>query len=127
FVGLDKAYYCDAALIVPSIVCVFLIKSSGQPQGGRRQITLRSLIEGFEFLWHTRIILSLFVLDFFAVLVGYYRPILPIFASDVFRVSVGGLGAIYAAPAIGAMMGSAMVLTAGNINRKGAVAIIATL
>ena len=56
FVGLDKAYYCDAALIVPSIVCVFLIRSSGQPQGGRRQITLHSLIEGFEFLWHTRIV-----------------------------------------------------------------------
>src|SRR5207237_373058 len=42
FVGLDKAYYCDAALIVPSIVCVFLIKSSGQPHGGRRR-TGRSL------------------------------------------------------------------------------------
>src|SRR4029077_14100299 len=126
FVGLDKAYYCDAALIVPSIVCVFLIKSSGQPQGGRRQITLHSLIEGFEFLWHTRIILSLFVLDFFAVLVGYYRPILPIFASDVFKVSAGGLGALYAAPAIGAMIGSALVLAAGNLKRQGAVAVIAT-
>ena len=126
FVGLDKAYYCDAALMLPSVACVLLIRSSGQPQGARRQITLHSLIEGFEFLWHTRIILSLFLLDFFAVLVGYYRPILPIFASDVFKVSAGGLGALYAAPAIGAMMGSAMVLTAGNINRKGAVAIIAT-
>ena len=29
FVGLDKAYYCDAALIVPSIICVLLIRSSG--------------------------------------------------------------------------------------------------
>jgi MFS family permease len=126
FVGLDKAYYCDAALIVPSIICVLLIRSSGQPQGARRQITVRSLIEGFEFLWHTRIILSLFLLDFFAVLVGYYRPILPIFASDVFKVSAGGLGALYAAPAIGAMIGSALVLTAGDIERKGAVAVIGT-
>jgi len=126
FVGLDKAYYVDVALIVPSIVCVLLLRSSGQPQGARRQITLRSLVEGFEFLWHTRIILSLFLLDFFAVLVGYYRPILPIFASDVFKVSAGGLGALYAAPAIGAMLGSVLVLTAGDIKRKGAVAVIAT-
>ena len=92
----------------------------------RRKIGLRSLIEGFEFLWHTRIVLSLFLLDFFAVLVGYYRPLLPIFASDIFKVGAGGLGALYAAPAIGALIGSMLVLAAGNINRKGAVAVIAT-
>ncbi|HEY7163377.1 MAG TPA: MFS transporter [Candidatus Binatia bacterium] len=126
FVGLDKAYYFEAALMLPSVACVLMMKSSGQPHGPRRQITIRSLTEGFEFLWHTRIILSLFLLDFFAVLVGYYRPILPIFASDVFKVSAGGLGALYAAPAIGAMIGSAIVLTIGNFKRQGVVAIIAT-
>jgi MFS family permease len=126
FVGLDKAYFVDAALLLPSIVAVLMIGSSGQPKGARRQINLRSLIEGFEFLWQQRIILSLFLLDFFAVLVGFYRPILPIFASDVFRVGAGGLGALYAAPAIGALVGSGLVLLAGNIERKGAAAVIGT-
>jgi len=126
FVGLDKSYFVDAALLVPSIIAVILIRSSGQPQRVRRKIGVRSLIEGFEFLWHTRIVLSLFLLDFFAVLVGYYRPILPIFASDIFKVGAGGLGALYAAPAIGALVGSGLVLATGNIERKGAVAIIAT-
>jgi MFS family permease len=126
FVGLDKSYFVDAALLVPSIIAVMSIRSSGQPQRVRRKIGVRSLIEGFEFLWHTRIVLSLFLLDFFAVLVGYYRPILPIFASDVFKVGAGGLGALYAAPAIGALVGSGLVLAAGNIERKGAVAIIGT-
>ena len=78
-----------------------------------RKIGVRSLIEGFEFLWHTRIVLSLFLLDFFAVLVGYYRPLLPIFASDIFKVAGGGLGALYAAPAIGALIGSLLVLGRG--------------
>jgi MFS family permease len=122
----DKAYFVDAALLLPSIVAVLMIKSSGQPKGARRKINLRSLIEGFEFLWQQRIILSLFLLDFFAVLVGFYRPILPIFASDVFRVGAGGLGALYAAPAIGALVGSGLVLLAGNIERKGAAAVIGT-
>jgi MFS family permease len=126
FVGLDKTYFVDAALLLPSIVAVLMIKSSGQPKGARRKINLRSLIEGFEFLWQQRIILSLFLLDFFAVLVGFYRPILPIFASDVFKVGAGGLGALYAAPAIGALVGSGLVLVAGNIERKGAAAVIGT-
>jgi MFS family permease len=126
FAGLDKTYFVDAALLLPSIVAVLMIKKSGQPKGARRAITLHSLIEGFEFLWQQRIILSLFLLDFFAVLVGFYRPILPIFASDVFKVGAGGLGALYAAPAIGALVGSGLVLVAGNIERKGAAAVIGT-
>jgi MFS family permease len=124
--GLDIAYFVDAALVLPAIFAVLSVRTSGQPQGARREIRLRSLVEGFEFLWHTRIILSLFLLDFFAVLVGYYRPILPIFASDVFGVGAGGLGALYAAPAIGALLGSGLLLVAGDIERKGAAAVIAT-
>ena len=127
FVGLDKTYFVEAALLLPSVVVVLMIRNTGQPQGPRRAISVRSLIEGFEFLWQQRIILSLFLLDFFAVLVGFYRPILPIFASDIFKVGAGGLGALYAAPAIGALVGSGLVLAAGNFERKGAVAIIATL
>jgi hypothetical protein len=50
--------------------------------------------DGFIGYLATRIVLSLFFLDFFAVLVGYYRPLLPIFASDIFKVGAGGLGAL---------------------------------
>ncbi|MEX0806993.1 MAG: MFS transporter [Candidatus Binatia bacterium] len=125
--GTDTSYFADALLLVPALCCVLLVRSSGQPQGARRQVSWRSLIEGFEFLYHTRIILSLFLLDFFAVLFGFYRPILPIFADDVFEVGARGLGALYAAPAIGALIGSAILLAAGDIKRKGAVSIIGTL
>ena len=125
--GVDASYIADALLIVPAICCVLLVRSSGQPQGARRQVSWRSLIEGFEFLYHTRIILSLFLLDFFAVLFGFYRPILPIFAADVYNVGARGLGALYAAPAIGALIGSSMLLAAGEIKRKGALSIAATL
>jgi MFS family permease len=125
-VGVDKAYFVDALFLLPSIASVLMLRSSGQPEGARRRIRLRSLIEGLEFLWHTPVLLSLFVLDFFAVLVGYYRPILPIFASDIFKVSAAGLGTLYAAPAIGALFGSGLLLTAGDIKRKGVITISAT-
>ena len=127
FFGVSASYFVDAALLVPSVASVLLIRASGQPQGRRRQISWRSLIEGFEFLWHTRIILSLFILDFFAVLFGFYRPILPIFAETIYNVGARGLGVLYAAPAIGALIGSAIVLAAGDIKRKGALSIVATL
>jgi MFS family permease len=127
FFGVQASYFTDAALLAPSVISALLIGAPGQPQGQRRQISWRSLIEGFEFLWHTRIILSLFLLDFFAVLFGFFRPILPIFADAVFKVGARGLGMLYAAPAIGALIGSSLLLTAGDIKRKGVVSIIATM
>ena len=57
-----------------------------------------SMVEGVEFIWIQRIILSLFLLDFGVTLVGFYRPILPIFAADVFNMGASGLGLLYAAP-----------------------------
>jgi MFS family permease len=127
FFGIATSYFVDAALAVPSVIAALLIHASGQPQGERRRIGWRSLIEGFEFLWHTRIILSLFLLDFFAVLFGFFRPILPIFAEEIYHVGARGLGMLYASPAIGAIIGSAILLNCGDIKRKGAVAVIATL
>lgn len=127
FFGVGASYFVDAALLAPSVAAVLLIRASGQPQGRRRQIGWRSLIEGFEFLWHTRIILSLFLLDFFAVLFGFYRPILPIFAESIYNVGARGLGMMYAAPAIGALVGSGLLLVAGNVKRKGALSVLATL
>jgi MFS family permease len=112
--GVKASYLTDALLLVPSVVAVSLIRASGQPHGQRRHIS-----------W--RIILSLFVLDFFAVLFGFYRPILPIFADEIYHVGARGLGMLYAAPAIGALLGSSVLLTFGEIERKGAVYIIATL
>jgi MFS family permease len=125
--GVKASYLTDALLFLPSVAAVTLIGASGRPQGERRQISWRSLIDGFEFLWHTRIILSLFVLDFFAILFGFYRPILPIFANEIYNVGARGLGMLYASPAVGALLGSAMILIFGDIERKGAVAVIATL
>lgn len=125
--GVQASYFTDASLLIPSVLSVLLMRVSGQPQGTRRRIGWHSLIEGFEFLWHTRIILSLFLLDFFAVLFGFFRPILPIFADAVFKVGASALGMLYAAPAIGALVGSGLLLLAGDIKRKGAVSVIATL
>ena len=126
FAGVKVSYFADATLLLPALASIFMLRTSGQPMGGRRTITAKSLLEGFEFIWRERIILALLLLDFFAILVGYFRPILPIFASDVFHVGAGGLGALYAAPAIGAILGSAIVLAAGDIKHKGRVAVLTT-
>lgn len=125
--GLAFTYFFSATLIVPAVLAVLGVRSSGRPEGERRRVSLKSMIEGVEFIWAQRIILSLFLLDFGVTLVGFYRPILPIFAGSVFNMGATGLGILYAAPAVGALVGSASLLMAGDIKRKGPSAVIAAL
>jgi len=127
FIGLKFTYLLDAILFIPAMIAILSMRASGKPEGERRRVSLRSIVEGFKFIWVERIILSLFLLDFGATLVGYYRPILPVFANDVFDVGATGLGALYAAPAVGAILGSALLLLAGDIKRKGALVVVSAL
>jgi MFS family permease len=125
--GVAQAYFISAGFFAPAIGAVLAMRTSGKPQGERRRVSIRSMIEGLEFIWIQRIILSLFLLDFGVTLVGFYRPILPIFASDLFAMGGTGLGALYGAPAIGSLLGSTSVLLIGDVKRKGALAIVAAL
>lgn len=125
--GLAVTYFCSALLLIPSLIALISIRASGEPEGERRRVNLRSIVEGVEFIWIQRIILSLFLLDFGVTLVGFYRPILPIFAADVFQTGASGLGILYAASSLGSLLGSMALLTAGDVKRKGLLVIIAAL
>jgi MFS family permease len=125
--GLAITYFGSSLLFVPAVIALLAIRASGKPGGRRRQVNLRSIIEGVEFVWIQRIILSLFLLDFGVTLVGFYRPILPIFAADVFKTGASGLGLLYAAPSVGSLLGSTTLLLAGDIQRKGVLVVIAAL
>jgi MFS family permease len=73
----------------------------------REPVTLKSLVTGFDFVWHNKIILGLISLDMFAVLLGGSVTLLPIFANDVIPLHRGssavGLGLLRAAIPIGAI------------------------
>ena len=125
--GLAMTYFASTLLFVPALIALFSIKASGRIEGKRRQVNLRSIVEGIEFMWIQRIILSLFLLDFGVTLVGFYRPILPIFAADVFKTGASGLGLLYAAPSVGSLLGSTALLMAGDVKHKGVLVVIAAL
>jgi MFS family permease len=125
--GLVSTYFMTIAMVLPAGFAILAMRTSGIPEGERRHVNLRSIFEGIEFIWIQRIILSLFLLDFGVTLVGFYRPILPIFTADVFNTGASGLGLLYGAPSAGAIVGSFTVLMLGDVQRKGVMVIIAAL
>ncbi len=125
--GLATTYFATILILAPGALAILSMRTSGKPEGERRRVNLRAIVEGIEFIWIQRIILSLFLLDFGVVLVGFYRPILPIFAADVFKTGASGLGLLYGAPSLGAILGSMALLSIGDVKRKGVLVIIAAL
>jgi MFS family permease len=125
--GLVTTYFLTIAMLVPAGVAIFAMRISGAPEGERRRVNLRSIFEGIEFIWIQRIILSLFLLDFGVTLVGFYKPILPILAADVFKTGASGLGLLYGAPSAGAIIGSIVLLMIGNVRRMGVLVVVAAL
>ena len=125
--GLTLTYSISTLLLMPAIASILSLRASGKVEGRKRHVTLRSIVEGVEFIWIQRIILSLFLLDFGVTLVGFYRPILPIFAADVFNMGASGLGLLYAAPSAGSLIGSMTLLMAGDIKQKGIAVILAAV
>jgi MFS family permease len=125
--GLIATYFLTIAMLLPAGMAILALRTSGIPQGERRRVNLRSIFEGIEFIWVQRIILSLFLLDFGVTLVGFYRPILPIFAADVFKTGAAGLGLLYGAPSLGAIIGSIALLMLGDVRRKGVLVVIAAV
>ena len=64
----------------------------------------KSLEQGLQFVFSTRIILGALTLDMFAVLFGGAVALLPVFAQDILKVGPEGFGVLRAAPAVGALL-----------------------
>ena len=64
----------------------------------------KSLKEGLNFVFSTKIILGALTLDMFAVLFGGAVALLPVFAQDILKVGPEGFGVLRAAPAVGAFI-----------------------
>jgi MFS family permease len=67
-------------------------------------VSLKSLAEGFRFVFQSQIILGTITLDLFAVLLGGAVAILPMFAKDIYQTGPGGLSWLRNAMAIGSVL-----------------------
>ena len=94
-------YFIDAACAAAQLFFFLAITLQYAPRA-RQPVTLRSLLAGIRFVYASKIIFGALTLDMIAVLLGGATALLPIFARDILHVGPIGLGALRAAPSIGA-------------------------
>jgi MFS family permease len=94
----------------------------------RGAFTIAAALDGLRFVFRAPLIRSTMLLDFFATFFSSATALLPIFAQDVLHVGARGYGWLYAAPAAGALLASAVMVRAVDfIERRGPVLIAAVL
>lgn len=89
------------------------------------QVTLDSLLAGVRFIWRTKVLLAAITLDMVGVLLGGATALLPIFAEDVLNVGAAGLGLMRAAPAVGAVLMSLVIVRHGPFQKAGPTLLLA--
>jgi MFS family permease len=114
-----NAYLFNALFYIPAAIAVVLLKTPAGDEGMRETFSATSFLSGVRFLFSEPIILTLVMLDFVVIGVGYYRPLLPIFAKDILFVGPAGFGMLSSAPAIGGVLGTFALLAIGDVKRKG--------
>jgi MFS family permease len=117
-------YAADALSFGCVIVALLLMREvparQASPDGSRETVSWRAALEGLRFVFRSPLIRSTMLLDFFATFFSSATALLPIFAQDILQVGATGYGWLYAAPAVGAVLTSAvMVPMTERIKRRG--------
>ena len=100
------AWSVYALNILASLLCFALVAPIRHVHKTRpaEPVSAKSLVEGFRFVYQSKIILGIITLDLFAVLLGGAVTILPIFAQNIFHVGASGFGWLRNAMPIGAVV-----------------------
>lgn len=86
----------------------------------KAEFTWHAAMEGLRFVFRAPLIRSTMLLDFFATFFSSATALLPLYAQDILRVGASGYGWLYAAPAAGAIVTSAIMMRAVDaIDRRG--------
>jgi MFS family permease len=124
WVGPGWTYAAVSVVFVPTVGALFLLKPMPpDPEVRRRGMSVKSMLEGFRFVFGTQVILAMMLLDVVAMLFTHHRGLVPIFAEDILNVGTFGFGVLMSAPAAGFLIGSAVLLIAGDIRHKGMVVV----
>jgi MFS family permease len=102
--GITFAFATMIVMLSTSVLVLFFIKPKPPVVVLNREPMLKSIQEGFKFVWQSKDILGVLSLDLFAVFFGGATALLPYFSDQILNTGAEGLGILRSAPGIGAIM-----------------------
>ena len=103
FYGITVTYSVILLFIFISLICIFFFKPH-PPTYIPKESIIKSLTEGVQFVFKSKMMLGAMSLDLFSVFFGGAVALLPVFANDILKVGSEGLGFMRAAASGGAVL-----------------------
>ncbi len=101
--GVTAAWMMPSMLMVAAFIMVNALQPPHRTLAEKREPAWQSIKAGWQYIFKNQVMLSMMSLDMFAVLFGGAVAMLPAFADQVLHIGSEGLGALRAAPAVGAI------------------------
>jgi len=107
--GAPAVYVSATIALMLSALLMYFIKVEQVKDRKLAAVSFRSFFLGLEFIFKKKVIFGSISMDLFVVLLGGATALLPIFAQDILQTGPWGLGLLRAAPAVGAILVSAVL------------------
>jgi MFS family permease len=112
--GLPAAYAVDVVTFGAALTAVALLPPQGR-SAPERERPVAAILRGLSFARRQPVILGGFAMDLAAMIFGMPRAVFPVLAATTFHAGAQGLGLLYAAPGLGAVIAA---LTSGSVARS---------
>ena len=119
--GPALAYTVDTISFSALLVALWRMDYRAPPVAKPLRISLSTFRDGLRFVVGTPELLWLMLLDFVVTFFAGSLLLLPLFADQLLHVGVRGLGLLYAAPAVGAVLAAACMAALPQVEKEGPV------
>ena len=116
--GVGPVYWLDAASFIV-LIGTLLLMSPRPLEVQQRDVSIRAVIDGLQFIRRNKLIWSSMLLDFLATFFSAATTLIPLFAEEILKVGPEGMGLLFAAPSAGAVIASIIISWTGAGHRQG--------
>jgi MFS family permease len=123
--GQAYTYFFNAISFFAVILALVLMGTVFQDTRNAPGIKLSAALDGFQFIFSKKIILSTMITDFIATFFASANTMMPIVAKDILKVNEIGYGWLSSAQSIGSVITGVIISQAHVIHRQGRIFISA--
>jgi MFS family permease len=119
-IGMSGCFYINGVSFLAVIIALYSIRIGQVRNISKSNSALRDLKDGLNFIKNNQLILALIVMVGVVSLFGVAHVVLmPVFANDVLKVGIKGLGVLMSAAGCGALFGALILARLGDFKYKG--------
>lgn len=122
--GLNSIYIINALTFIAVIVGLLMMSQKKFSANEVVLFNIKTIKEGFSFIYRNSLISSTMLLDFIATFFASAITMMPFFAKEILAVGAQGLGLLYAAPSLGAVIAGIVLSSFKTIKQQGRLLLV---